>query len=115
VNGLQEKFAMCDTIVVGAPGESSSSTDVDGDQGDDSARDAGAVYVFTRDLAGNWSQQAYIKASNTDVGDGFGNSLGLSKNALAVGAGREQSSATGIGGDQFDNSAPLTGAAYVFQ
>ncbi len=37
-----------------------------------SAPDSGAVYVFTPDAAGVWSQQAYVKASNTDAEDNFG-------------------------------------------
>ncbi len=64
------------------------------------APDSGAVYVFTRDGAGVWSQQAYIKASNTDVGDRFGWSVALSGDTLAVGASGEDSAATGIDGDQ---------------
>ena len=35
------------------------------------APNAGAAYVFTR-TAGIWTQQAYLKASNTDAGDRFG-------------------------------------------
>src|SRR4030095_11150575 len=34
-------------------------------------RDAGAVYVFTRS-DNTWRQQAYMKASNTHLGDWFG-------------------------------------------
>ncbi|MEE8623953.1 MAG: hypothetical protein V3T19_01300 [Acidiferrobacterales bacterium] len=37
-----------------------------------SAPDSGVVYVFTPDAAGVWSQQAYVKASNTDAEDNFG-------------------------------------------
>jgi hypothetical protein len=38
---------------------------IDGDQANDGYPQAGAVYVFVRDGAGAWSQQAYVKASNT--------------------------------------------------
>jgi hypothetical protein len=104
-----------DTLAVGAIGENSSATGIDGDQADNWARDSGAVYVFTRD-GGVWSQQAYVKASNTAVGDLFGASVGLSGdgNTLAVGATGEDSSATGIDGNQADNAAGESGAAYVF-
>ena len=63
-----------------------------------------------------WSQQAYIKASNTDVNDRFGASVALSRDgsALVVGAPRESSAAIGIGGDQSNNAAVFAGAAYVF-
>ena len=105
-----------DTLAVGAPGEESLATGIDGDQSDDNATFSGAVYVFTRDGAGAWSQQAYVKASNTDAGDRFGMSLALSGegDTLVVGAKYEDSAATGIDGDQGDNSAPSAGAAYVF-
>jgi hypothetical protein len=48
---------------------------------------AGAVYVFVRS-AGAWRQQACIKASNPDLGDGFGTALALSADGrtLAVGS-----------------------------
>lgn len=105
-----------DTLAVGAYQEASGATGIGGDQADDSAADAGAAYVFARDGQGAWSQSAYVKASNTDAGDNFGSSVALSGDGdtLAVGAYREASSATGIGGDQTDNSAYSAGAVYVF-
>ena len=102
-----------DTIVVGAFGESSNATGVDGNQDDTSAGAAGAAYVFVR-IRGVWSQQAYLKASNTDAGDGFGISVAVSGDTVVVGAFGESSNATGVNGDQADNSAPGAGAAYVF-
>ncbi len=103
------------TLVVGAGDENSSANGVDGNQSDNGAEDSGAVYVFTRS-DGTWSQQAYIKASNTESGDLFGAALALSAdgNTLAVGAVREASNATGVGGNQNDNSAGSSGAVYVF-
>ncbi len=103
------------TLVVGAVGEASSQTGVDGDQDDNSANNSGAVYVFTR-REEVWAQEAYIKASNTNMSDGFGFHLSLSSdgNTLAVGANREDSDATGVDGDQGDNSANNSGAVYVF-
>ena len=59
------------TLAVGASGEDSNATGIDGNLNDNSASNAGAVYVFTRSGA-NWAQQAYIKASNTGAGDRFG-------------------------------------------
>jgi hypothetical protein len=106
------------TLAVGAVGEPSSATGVNGNQADTSMPGAGAVYVFTR--AGNaWSQQAYVKASNTGEksdGDQFGYSVALSGdgNTLATGAISEDSAATGINGNQADNSADSAGAVYVF-
>lgn len=107
------------TLAVGAPGESSNATGIDGDQQDDSSDGSGAVYVFTRS-AGVWSQQAYVKASNTPSGaftnDAFGIAVSLSSGGdiLAVGAPGENSNATGINGNQADTSANEAGAVYVF-
>jgi trimeric autotransporter adhesin len=107
------------TLVVGAPNESSAATGIGGDQSDTSAPGAGAVYVFTSSGAG-WTQTEYIKASNTRAGALFGGSVALTEAGssgsllLAVGASGESSAATGIGGDQSDTSAPNAGAVYVF-
>ena len=103
------------TLAVGATDEGSSATGINGDQNDNSAPSAGAVYVFRR-MGSLWGQQAYIKASNTDMRDFFGFSISLSAdgNTLAVGAFDEASSATGTNGDQTDNSAIGAGAVYVF-
>jgi len=103
-----------DIVVVGAPFEDSSATGVDGDQADKSATDAGAAYLFVRDDNGAWAQQAYLKPSNTGGGDQFGFSVAVAGDTVVVGARREDSSATGVGGDQTDNSLSLSGAAYVF-
>ena len=103
------------TLAVSANYEDSSASGIDGDQTDDSAEEAGAVYVFNR-AADRWSQQAYLKPSNTDAGDRFGFSLALSDDGstLAVGAIGEDSAATTIDGNQSDNAAPEAGAVYVF-
>ena len=112
------------TLAVSAPGEASAAKGVNGDQNDKSIPLAGAVYVFTR-TGTTWTQQAYIKASNTGEpgtgdqfpeGDRFGFSIALSAdgNTLAAGAIGEDSGAKGINGDQNDNSQPGSGAVYVF-
>ena len=102
-----------DTVVVGAPREASNATGVDGDQNDNSLLSPGAAYVFVRDGT-NWTQQAYLKASNTGRGDYFGYSVAVSGNTVIVGAYSESSNATGVNGSQSDNSASGSGAAYVF-
>lgn len=102
-----------DTVVIGAYSEASQATGVGGNQADNSASSSGAVYVFVRSGA-TWSQQAYLKASNTGDGDFFGASVAISADAILVGAPLEDSQATGIDGDQADNSFDNAGAAYVF-
>ena len=74
---------------------------------------AGAAYVFVR-TSGVWVQQAYLKASNTGAGDSFGYSVAISGDTVVVGAYGEASNATGVNGNQGDNSAAHAGAAYVF-
>jgi hypothetical protein len=103
------------TLAVGSYQESSAATGIGGNQLDTSAADAGAVYVLVR-VGAAWSQQAYIKASNTNANDNFGTTVALASdgNTLAVGARSEASAATGIDGNQLDNSAPSAGAVYVF-
>jgi hypothetical protein len=102
-----------DTIVVGARGEDSNATGVDGHQGNNAARDSGAAYVFVRSGT-SWSQQAYLKASNTDAWDDFGLSVAVSGETVVIGARGEDSNATGVNGDQDDDSENMAGAAYVF-
>ncbi len=101
------------TVVIGAPTESSNATGVDGDQTNNTANNAGAAYVFVRQN-GIWSQQAYLKASNTNAGDYFGNAVAIADDTIVVGAYREDSNSTGIDGDQNNNAASNSGAAYVF-
>ncbi len=103
------------TLAVGAIGEDSHSTGIDGYHTNNSANESGAVYIFSR--SGNiWSQQSYIKASNTDAGDNFGWSISLSAdgNTMGVSAIAEDSNATGMNGNQTNNSMNNSGAAYVF-
>jgi hypothetical protein len=103
------------TLAVGAPAEDSAATGIDGNQADNSASSAGAAYVYTRSGT-TWSQQAYVKASNTEADDRFGQSVALSADGdtLAVGTSSEDSAATGINGDQADNSASASLAIYVY-
>ena len=104
------------TLAVGALKEDSNATGIGGDDDNNLATDSGAVYVFSRSGT-TWTQQAYVKASNTQASDGFGVSVSLSRdgNTLAVGADSEDSNSTVInvfGTD--DGLADQSGAAYVF-
>lgn len=101
------------TVVIGAPGERSSATGVNGNQLDNSANDSGAAYVFVRNGT-TWSQQAYLKASNSAEFDRFGTAVSVFGETIVVGATQEDSAATGVNGDQSSNLASESGAAYVF-
>ncbi|MEX0336283.1 FG-GAP repeat protein [Vibrio tubiashii] len=103
------------TLAVSAIKEDSSATGLNADEKDNSSAQAGAVYVYSfKD--GQWDKSAYLKASNTDQGDQFGYAVALSGDGqtLAVSALQEASNAVGVGSDQLDNSAPMSGAVYVF-
>lgn len=102
-----------DTVVVGAQNESSDSTGVNGAQDDDTQSNSGAAYVFTRSSS-TWSQQAYLKASNTAKDDLFGHAVAIDGRTIVVGAHQESSKARGVNKNQSDNSAAKSGAAYVF-
>ncbi|WKD50175.1 Ig-like domain-containing protein [Microbulbifer spongiae] len=106
------------TLAVGANGEDSPATGVNGNQGNDfrQTQTSGAVYLFSRDAVTGWDQEAYIKASNTGEADFFGTSVSLSAdgNTLAVGAEGEDSNVIGIDADQQNNNAFRSGAVYVF-
>ena len=86
------------------------------DYQDDIRPTTGAVYAFAENDDGSWTQQAYIKASNTGAGDVFGSRLALSAdgNVLVVGAQYEDSDAQGIGGPQDNDAAQEAGAVYLF-
>lgn len=104
-------------LAVSAPGDASNATGINGNQQDTSAPFAGAVYVFARTPA-SWTQQAYVKASNTAEQTQFGSGIALSEDGrtLAVGSMYESGSSSGINPDPA-NSSPTSrasGAAYVF-
>lgn len=103
-----------ETIVVGAIGDDSGATGINGDASDGSAQGSGAAYVFVRNGT-SWTQQAYLKASNTEAFDSFGRSVAVSGETVVVAATGEDSSATGINGNATDNGALSSGAAYVFR
>src|SRR5206468_7200875 len=107
-------------LAIGATGESSALAGVSAGAVNEATAGSGAptsgvVYVLTRSVT-TWSQQAYVKASNTEANDNFGRSVALSGdgNTLAVGTYIEASAATGIGGSQTNNSAAFAGAVYLY-
>lgn len=119
-DGFGEQVAISgNTILVSAPFEDSGATGASATSTgpiDNSAEFSGAAYVFTRSGT-TWSQQAYLKASNSQQDDEFGESVAISGDIAVVGTGRESGDLIGAlngpGGSANDN-APGSGAAYVF-
>jgi hypothetical protein len=80
-----------DTIVVGVMNDDNRSL-----------TDAGAVYVFTRDDPGAWTQQAKLVASDGAKGEKFGWSVSISGDTIVVAAYKD------------DDKGRASGSAYVF-
>ena len=82
------------TIAIGAFRESEDAS------GGNTLGNAGAVYIYERDGAGDWHEIQKVVASDREPGDWFGKSVALKGDLLIIGAERE------------DN---LSGAGYVFE
>jgi uncharacterized repeat protein (TIGR01451 family) len=74
-----------DTVAVGAIGEDSNATGINGDQTNNLLSNSGAAYVFTR-TGTLWSQQAYMKPSPTLANAQFGSAIALDGDTLVAGA-----------------------------
>lgn len=107
------------TVAVGSFAEASSAvgvaTGTAGDQTDTSSTLSGAAWSFTR-TGNTWTHKNYIKAPNSNMQDRFAHSLMLDGlgDTLLIGAHREASNAVGINGDETNNSADASGAAYLY-
>lgn len=96
-------------LAVGASGDSSNATGINGSTTDTSAPRSGAVAIYRRaSNTGAWSQEAFVKSSNTETADAFGWAVALSSDGstLAVSA---------PGEDGPTNGATDSGAVYVFR
>ena len=122
--GINDNFGSAvaisgDMVVVGAPHEGSAETGIDGPDTGDSLTDAGAAYVFIRDDGGDWSQDAYLKPSNTASNMRFGSSVAINGDTVLVGAPGEGSGTRVIidedGTAANDGLAVDSGAVYVFK
>ena len=100
-----------DTLVVGARQEDTSTGGVNNAPNEGAAQ-SGAAYVFVRSGV-NWTQQAFLKASNPGANDGFGTGVSVSGNTVVVGALGEDSGTTAVNSTP-DEAAADAGAAYVF-
>lgn len=103
-------------IVVGAPKEDGGATGINGAQGDNSALDSGAAYVFWKSRVHGWAQVAYLKAFNTETLDDFGHRVAISGDGktVAVAADLEDSDASDVDGDSANNNVTDSGAVYTY-
>jgi hypothetical protein len=104
-----------DTLIVGASGEASCATGVNGNQADNGCPRAGAVYTFTQ--ANNlWSQFAYLKPippSLQSFAGAFATNLAFDGTTLAVGA-ADNNCARGFNPSPGSNDCPFAGSVYLF-
>lgn len=108
-------FLSGETLVLG---EASNGQGINsGQQNDNTLLSSGAAYTYVFD-GSSWQLEAYIKAPNTDSGDGFGMILVLSGDGdtLAVLAPGEDSKATGPGTitGRNDDKGTDTSAVYLY-
>ena len=81
-----------------------------------SAFDSGAVFLFEKS-GGSWQQTAFLKASNSQIQDRFGDHMAVDGDLVVVGAPYEDSNQTTVtngNGSSSDNTNTDSGAAYVF-
>ncbi len=104
---LQDHFGSAVSIsgnyaVVGAPDEDHNAT------GGYYIKCAGSVYIFERDVYGNWQEVQKIVASDRSEWDYFGESISISGHTIIVGTPFEDHNAAG------ENEKTSAGAAYIF-
>lgn len=100
-------------IIVGSRAEDSNGVGVN-PAANESTADSGAAYLYSRS-GSTWTQEAYLKASNTGDGDGFGTKVSISNDGQHVlaGAFREDGTNTCVSTTQ-NNSGVDRGAVYMF-
>jgi hypothetical protein len=100
-----------DVIVVGAYVEDSINPN---DPLNNSARSAGAAFVFSR-VGGFWIQKAYLKSPKPIAGDQFGIAVGVYDGRIIVGADNDSRNASATETSPPLESAQASGAAYLFR
>jgi hypothetical protein len=95
-----------DTIVVCAAVDGSAAKGVNADPAVGAAANSGAAYVFVRS-GGKWTQQAYLKPTNTASADFFATSAAISGDTIVIGAPRQN-----VG--ELPSAGGRPGSAYVF-
>ena len=102
-------------LVVGANGDSSGASGLDGDASRTDVYQSGAVYLFARS-GRNLLPSTYIKAANPDASDYFGVAVALAADqTVFVGASYESGASRKVNGDASSNSVSHSGAVYVYR
>ena len=103
-------------LAVGAPYEKGSLSGINPSMADKSGFNVGAAYIF-ESVAQSWSFSDFIKPESPVNGRFFAGNVDLSGDGdtLLIGAIRDNSVASGINGNQFDESAVYSGGAYVLK
>ncbi|MEM1414364.1 MAG: FG-GAP repeat protein [Myxococcota bacterium] len=105
-----------DVLLVSAPNEDSGARFVDGAEDDDSMRNSGAAYAYAHGAEG-WERTGYLKATNADQDDNFGQGLFVGEGELFVLAPNEDGAEPGpapVFAAGIDDDLPNAGAAYRF-
>lgn len=106
------------TVVIGAPGESTSLKS-EMQEAEATSVASGAAHVFVRGRRG-WSEEALLVATHDPVlaaqaaGDNFGASVKIVDDTILIGAYGEDGNAAGLNGDRSTREMPNSGAAYLF-
>jgi hypothetical protein len=101
-------------LLIGASGDGSGASGLQGDPKNNSAPQSGALYLYTRQHD-HFAMSTYIKASNTEQRDAFGISIACSGDTIVAGANYESRQGSGV--NATPTGMPLTnsGAAYVIR
>lgn len=102
------------TLIVGANGDASGKRGIGASPDGTGAPLSGALYLFGKQ-DDHWQCTAFIKTSNADGNDAFGQQVSASGDSFVAGAFTEAGGSTGVNGDGTDNTASESGAAYVFR
>ncbi|MBL9156265.1 MAG: hypothetical protein JNJ70_02250 [Verrucomicrobiales bacterium] len=100
-------------VIVGAYFEDGSTGGINGTV-NEGRLNSGAAYIFQRTNGSTWAQEAYVKASVPGSPDNFGLSVAMDGDLIIVGAPLEAGGASGVNGNETDNSLSGAGAAYLF-
>lgn len=103
------------TVVIGAQAERSSTSGINPPH-NNSITQAGAIYVFS-EVDGVWAEEAFIKPSNPNSNDLFGDVVSIDGNTIIASASFEDSGSSSVNGTQGNRDNSLNqniGAAYIF-